>query len=225
MNGSSSTMNKADFAPVGVEQVLAKVARVPITTWRYKEGEGGVRHLGPMAEDFWAAFSIGYGDHTIADLDARGVALAAIQGLHQTMRQQMQQKDRELAQTEAQTAIHRGQARMVRSTRLGRVAVSLQMRAAHPRQHRAAGNRAGVDGRCARRSPSPPHRCGRSASWRSGAAAAGDRPFATSRRASATDWCPGPESNRHDPLRSGDFPATSAFAAPCGFVVWSTPSP
>src|SRR5258706_12550688 len=26
-------------------------------------------------------------------------------------------------------------------------------------------------------------------------------------------------------LRPGDFRTTSAFAAPCGFVVWSTPSP
>ena len=40
-----------------------------------------------MAEDFWTAFQIGYGGHTIADLDARGVALAAIQGLHQLVKE------------------------------------------------------------------------------------------------------------------------------------------
>ena len=34
--------------------------------------------MGPMAEDFWSAFKIGYGAHTIADLDARGVALAVM---------------------------------------------------------------------------------------------------------------------------------------------------
>jgi hypothetical protein len=85
VNASSSKMRKADFRPVDVQAVLREVARLPITTWRYKQGEGDVRHMGPMAEDFWEAFHIGYGDKTIADLDARGVALAAIQGLYQLL--------------------------------------------------------------------------------------------------------------------------------------------
>jgi len=94
VNASSSKTRKTDFRPVDVQAVLHEVARLPITTWRYKEGEGDVRHIGPMAEDFWAAFHIGYGDTTIADLDARGVALASIQGLHQLV----QEKDREIAE-------------------------------------------------------------------------------------------------------------------------------
>jgi len=40
-----------------------------------------------MAEDFWDAFGIGYGDHTIADLDARGVEFAAIQGLNKLVQE------------------------------------------------------------------------------------------------------------------------------------------
>jgi hypothetical protein len=47
-----------------------------------------------MAEDFWTAFNIGYGDHTIADLDARGVALAAIQGLNQKVEEKDLKIDR-----------------------------------------------------------------------------------------------------------------------------------
>jgi hypothetical protein len=81
VNASSSKAGKTGFAPVDVRDVLKRVADLPITTWRYKTGEGDVRHMGPMAEDFWTAFNVGYGAHTIADLDARGVALAAIQGL------------------------------------------------------------------------------------------------------------------------------------------------
>lgn len=69
VNAASSKASKTDFAPVDVRQVLAKLAHLPITTWRYKEGEGEVRHMGPMAEDFWTAFNIGYGDYTIANLD------------------------------------------------------------------------------------------------------------------------------------------------------------
>jgi Chaperone of endosialidase len=100
VNGSSSKASKTDFAVVDPADILSKVAQLPITTWRYKEGEGTVRHIGPMAEDFDAAFGVGYGPHTIADLDARGVALAAIQGLHQLMRQ----KDAELGRQDLEIA-------------------------------------------------------------------------------------------------------------------------
>jgi hypothetical protein len=100
VNASSSKAGKTDFAAVDPNEVLRKVAHLPITTWRYKEGEGMVRHIGPMAEDFDAAFGVGYGPNTIADLDARGVALAAIQGLNQ----RMQQKDAKLVRQEREIA-------------------------------------------------------------------------------------------------------------------------
>ena len=38
--------------------------------------------MGPMAQDFYAAFGLGLGDKTIDTIDPDGVALAAIQGLH-----------------------------------------------------------------------------------------------------------------------------------------------
>ena len=100
VNASSSKTKKTDFAAVDAKDILRRVADLPITTWRFTEGEGNVRHIGPMAEDFWAAFSVGYGDHTIADLDARGVALAAIQGLHQVV----QDKDARIASLEKTVA-------------------------------------------------------------------------------------------------------------------------
>ena len=53
--------------------------------------------MGPMAEDFWTAFNIGYGDHTIADLDVRGVALAAIQGLNAKLDERVADQQREIA--------------------------------------------------------------------------------------------------------------------------------
>ena len=40
-----------------------------------------VQHLGPMAQDFSAAFGLGADDRHIAPLDAAGVSLAAIQAL------------------------------------------------------------------------------------------------------------------------------------------------
>ncbi len=73
---------KANFTPVDSLAVLAKVSALPITAWNYKS-EAGVQHLGPMAQDFYAAFNIGADDKHIATVDESGVALAAIQGLNE----------------------------------------------------------------------------------------------------------------------------------------------
>ena len=73
---------KENFEPVSTADVLEKVAGLPITRWTFKEMPGQ-KHLGPMAQDFEAAFGLGAGDTGIATVDADGVALAAIQGLNQ----------------------------------------------------------------------------------------------------------------------------------------------
>jgi hypothetical protein len=59
---------------------------MPITQWSFKESPGA-RHLGPMAQDFYAAFGLGWDDKHIATVDADGVALAAIQALNQKLRE------------------------------------------------------------------------------------------------------------------------------------------
>jgi len=41
-----------------------------------------VRHVGPMAQDFYAAFKVGEDDKHITSIDEDGVALAAIKALH-----------------------------------------------------------------------------------------------------------------------------------------------
>jgi trimeric autotransporter adhesin len=71
---------KAAFAAADADEVLAKVAALPINTWEY-EAEPGARHLGPTAQDFYSAFGLGASDRHIASLDSSGVALTAIQGL------------------------------------------------------------------------------------------------------------------------------------------------
>jgi hypothetical protein len=82
---------KNGFAPVTPQQVLAQVAALPITKWSYKT-EQGVRHIGPMAQDFHAAFGVGEDDRHITTVDEDGVALAAIQGLNQ----KLNEKDTEI---------------------------------------------------------------------------------------------------------------------------------
>ncbi|HQK02064.1 MAG TPA: tail fiber domain-containing protein [Verrucomicrobiota bacterium] len=77
---------KKDFAPVDTVDVLEKLAALPITQWRYQwEEENVTPHLGPMAQDFKAAFYPGTDDITITTQEADGVALAAIQGLNRKL--------------------------------------------------------------------------------------------------------------------------------------------
>jgi hypothetical protein len=96
---------KEGFEPVDVRTVLAAVAKLPIERWSYK-GEA-VRHLGPMAQDFAAAFGLGADDRHIFTLDAAGVALAAIQGLHglvQAQQVRLEALERELSALRGETA-------------------------------------------------------------------------------------------------------------------------
>lgn len=71
--------------------VLEKVAALPMATWNYKSQDAGIRHMGPMAQDFHAAFGLGEDDRHINSIDADGVALAAIQGLHELATRQQKQ--------------------------------------------------------------------------------------------------------------------------------------
>jgi hypothetical protein len=65
------------------------------TQWKYKVEPAGTKHLGPMAQDFHAAFGLnGADDKHIATVDEDGVALAAIQGLNQ----KLDEKDAEIQQ-------------------------------------------------------------------------------------------------------------------------------
>jgi hypothetical protein len=73
---------KTDFVPVNPRDVLARVAGLPVAQWRYKVEDAGVKHIGPTAQDFHAAFGLGESDRTIGAVDSAGVALAAIQGLN-----------------------------------------------------------------------------------------------------------------------------------------------
>jgi trimeric autotransporter adhesin len=75
---------KENFASVSPSAVLDKVMALPITTWNFKDLHDG-RHMGPMAQDFYAAFHLGGSDTTITTVDPDGVALAAIQGLNQKL--------------------------------------------------------------------------------------------------------------------------------------------
>jgi hypothetical protein len=68
--------------PTSREEILRRLSELPLSVWTYGFDDQTVRHMGPMAHDFAAAFGLGDSDRTIAMVDALGVCMAAIQGLH-----------------------------------------------------------------------------------------------------------------------------------------------
>jgi hypothetical protein len=99
---SSDRNLKQDFAAVNPQTVLARVAALPVQTWSYK-AQPEQKHLGPVAQDFHAAFGLGADDVSIATVDEGGVALAAIQGLNQKLeetQQAVKAKDAEIQNLE-----------------------------------------------------------------------------------------------------------------------------
>jgi len=90
---------KQNFTPLDPEAALAKVSAMPVTEWNYKSDPAGTKHIGPMAQDFHAAFGLNGGDDThISVIDEGGVALAAIQGLNQ----KLNEKDAEIEKLKKQ---------------------------------------------------------------------------------------------------------------------------
>ncbi len=90
-SGSWSSLSdraaKTGLVAVNPKAVLDRLAAMPIYEWSYQAQGPGVRHLGPTAQDFRAAFGLGEDDRHISTVDADGVALAAIQALHQENRE------------------------------------------------------------------------------------------------------------------------------------------
>ncbi|HWD19907.1 MAG TPA: tail fiber domain-containing protein [Verrucomicrobiae bacterium] len=98
VNGSD-VKSKHDIRPVNPQQILEQVSALPISKWEYNAENQGVDHVGPMAQDFHAAFGLnGADDKHISTVDEGGIALAAIQGLHQ----EVQEKNAELKALQTQ---------------------------------------------------------------------------------------------------------------------------
>ncbi len=91
----SDRRKKENFRDIDVESILTKVAALKITNWNYKSQPASVRHIGPVAQDFYAAFGLdGQGnDTTINTIDIDGVNMAAIQALEKRTTQLQQENE------------------------------------------------------------------------------------------------------------------------------------
>jgi len=97
---NSDVNSKQDINPLDPQAILDKVMELPISEWSYQD-DAEVRHIGPMAQDFYQAFELGHTDKGISTLDSSGIALAAIQAVKQEKDQQikdLKHKNNELIQ-------------------------------------------------------------------------------------------------------------------------------
>ncbi len=85
---ASDVHRKHLFEDVHGEEILDKLRTIPIRRWGYLSEADKVRHLGPTAQDFYAAFGLGSDERSIGTVDADGVALAAVQALDVRTREQ-----------------------------------------------------------------------------------------------------------------------------------------
>jgi hypothetical protein len=95
---ASSRTLKENYAAVDGEEILMRLRAMPVTTWSMIGGDRNVRHLGPVAEDFYHAFGLGLGETTIGLGDIDGVNLAAAKALEARTRTLTSQLEQERAE-------------------------------------------------------------------------------------------------------------------------------
>jgi Chaperone of endosialidase len=81
-NCTSDRNAKENFRAVNTELILESLVRMSVTTWNMRGDRARTPHIGPVAQDFRAAFGMGEDSTTINTADAQGVAFAAIKGLN-----------------------------------------------------------------------------------------------------------------------------------------------
>ena len=89
MNGGTSGWvaycdrnKKENFRHVDGEELLQKVRSMSITEWNYKHTDPSIKYIGPVAQDFYAAFHLGGKDSLgINSICIDGVNMAAVQAL------------------------------------------------------------------------------------------------------------------------------------------------
>jgi hypothetical protein len=90
----SDKNSKTKITPVSGRAVLRKLVSVPISEWSYRAQGPSVRHIGPMAQDLSRAFGVGEDSRHITSVDADGISLAAIKGLHSELRAERRRRHR-----------------------------------------------------------------------------------------------------------------------------------
>jgi hypothetical protein len=107
----SDSAQKENRNDVNSSEVLDKLNQLKISEWNYKSQDDNIRHMGPMAQDFSAAFGLGENNTTITTVDADGVMMAAIQELAKRVDDLTIQNQKLQAQVQSLTAAKQESAR------------------------------------------------------------------------------------------------------------------
>jgi hypothetical protein len=78
---TSTRTLKENYVPVDGEELLAKIRTIPLNRWTWIEAPEGRTHMGPFAEDFYAAFGLGTDSMAIGHQDIDGVNMAGVKAL------------------------------------------------------------------------------------------------------------------------------------------------
>jgi endosialidase-like protein len=104
---SSDRRLKENIAAVDGADILRRLSAIPITQWNLKAQNPEIKHVGPMAQDFYAAFGLGENERYINSADVDGIALLSIQALYQivtALEQKTTAVDRKAAELDRKTA-------------------------------------------------------------------------------------------------------------------------
>lgn len=77
---SSSETVKQAIEPLDESEIIRRISNVGIHEWSYTNNPD-IRHIGPMAEEFYAAFGLGSSERSISASNMAGLGLAGIQAL------------------------------------------------------------------------------------------------------------------------------------------------
>jgi hypothetical protein len=80
---------KENFEEVDGEWVLRKIRNIPITKWNYKRTDTNDKYIGPMAQDFYAAFHLG-------GTDSLGINTICIDGINMKGVQALEKRTSEM---------------------------------------------------------------------------------------------------------------------------------
>jgi len=85
---------KENFRELDGEEVLEKIHNLPVTEWNYKTGDRSLKYIGPVAQDFYAAFHLGGTDSLgINSINVDGVNMAGVKALEKRTREMKTEVD------------------------------------------------------------------------------------------------------------------------------------
>jgi hypothetical protein len=92
--GASSRTKKENFIPLNQDEILHKIGQLKVTRWNFKTEGPSVKHIGPVAEDFYQLFKTGESENELPPMDSAGVSLAGVKALSAKLNAQQQQIER-----------------------------------------------------------------------------------------------------------------------------------